>query len=86
MFDRPDSGDKALVVAEYGDWEFFAANDGFDQASGAGRFAAWSNSRKFRGDGERGLRQQAWNHMVALNDTLSSPAVRGRFSIARARA
>lgn len=69
------NGDKALVVAEYGDWEFFAANDGFDQAAGTGRFAAWSNSRKFRGDGERGLRQQAWNHMVALNDTLASPAV-----------
>ncbi len=68
------NGDKALVVAEYGDWEFFAANDGFNQKTGTGLFARWSNGRKFRGDGERGLRQQAWNHMVALNDTLASPA------------
>lgn len=72
---RWKNDDKALIVAEYGDWEFYASNEGFDQKTGAGVHAAWSNSRKFRSDGERGLRQQAWNHMLALNDTLSSPAV-----------
>jgi len=72
---RWQNGDKALVVAEYGDWEFYAANEGFDQKTGAGVHAAWSNARQFRSDGERGLRQQAWNHQIALNDTLSSPAV-----------
>jgi beta-galactosidase len=69
------SGDKALVIAEYGDWEFYAANEGFDQKTGAGVHAAWSNSRQFRSEGERGLRQQSFNHQIALNDTLSSPAV-----------
>ncbi|MFT3782641.1 MAG: glycoside hydrolase family 2 TIM barrel-domain containing protein [Nibricoccus sp.] len=69
------NGDKALVIAEYGDWEFYAANHGFDQKTGAGLHAAWSNSRQFRSSGERGLRQQATNHIIALNDTLSSPAV-----------
>lgn len=69
------NGEKALVVAEYGDWEFYAANHGFDQKTGAGLHAAWSNSRQFRSAGERGQRQQATNHIVALNDTLSSPAV-----------
>jgi beta-galactosidase len=69
------NGDKALVVAEYGDWEFYAASEGFDQTTGAGVLAGWANSRKFRADGERGLRQQALNHLVALNDTLASPAV-----------
>lgn len=69
------NGDKALVIAEYGDWEFYAANHGFDQTTGAGLHAAWSNSRQFRSSGERGQRQQVTNHMVALNDTLSSPAV-----------
>ena len=69
------NGDKALVIAEYGDWEFFARNEGFNQKSGAGLFDRWSTARQFRRDGERGLRQQAFNHMVALNDTLASPAV-----------
>ncbi len=67
--------DKALVIAEYGDWEFYAANEGFDQTTGAGVLAAWANSRHFRAEGERALRQQASNHQVALDDTLASPAV-----------
>lgn len=70
-----ERGDHALVVAEYGDWEFFAATAGFDQKTGAGVFARWSNARKFRGDGERGMRRQVWNHMIALNDTLASRGV-----------
>jgi beta-galactosidase len=72
---RWKNGDKALVIAEYGDWEFYAANEGFDQKTGSGVHAAWSNARQFRSAGERGLRQQSWNHQIALNDTLSSPAV-----------
>ena len=72
---RWENGDKALVVAEYGDWEFYAANEGFDQRTGAGVYDARTHSRQFRADGERGLRQQAFNHQLALNDTLSSPAV-----------
>ncbi len=69
------NGDKALVIAEYGDWEFYASDHGFDQKTGAGVFASWSNARQRRSQGERGLRQQAHNHEIALNDTLSSPAV-----------
>lgn len=69
------NGDKALVIAEYGDWEFYASNEGFDQKTGAGVFDRWSTARQFRGDGERGLRQQVVNHIMALNDTLNSPAV-----------
>jgi beta-galactosidase len=72
---RWQNGDKALVVAEYGDWEFYASNYGFDQKTGAGLFAQWSHGRKRREDGEPGLRQQVSNHIIALNDTLSSPAV-----------
>ncbi len=72
---RWKNGDKALVVAEYGDWEFYAANEGFDQKTGAGVLPREGNSRKRRADGERGLRRQLENHVIALNDTLSSPAV-----------
>jgi beta-galactosidase len=70
-----ENGDKALVVAEYGDWEFYAENDGFNQKTGSGLRPRWSNARKLRADGEAGLRQQVGNHIVALNDTLASPAV-----------
>ena len=69
------NGDKALVIAEYGDWEFYASNHGFDQKTGAGVYASWRHARQRRAAGERGLRQQAHNHLIALNDTLSSPAV-----------
>jgi beta-galactosidase len=69
------NGDKALVIAEYGDWEFYARTEGFDQKTGAGVYDLWSNARQFRSDGERGLLQQCSNHVIALNDTLSSPAV-----------
>jgi beta-galactosidase len=69
------NGDKALVVAEYGDWEYYARNEGFDQKTGAGTYDLRSTSRQFRGDGERGLIQQVFNHQLALNDTLGSPAV-----------
>ncbi len=70
-----EQGDCAHLVSEYGDWEYYAANEGFDQSTGAGLHAAWSNSRHRRGEGERGLLQQAKNFTIALNDTLSSPAV-----------
>lgn len=68
------NGDKALIIAEYGDWEFYASTPGFDQKTGTGIHAGGSNSRQFRADGERGLLQQVGNHVVALNDTLSSSA------------
>jgi beta-galactosidase len=67
--------DKALVIAEYGDWEFYAANAGFNQGAGRQLLADWSNSRKLRDSGECGLLQQAQNHALALNDNLVSPAV-----------
>lgn len=69
------NGDKALVVAEYGDWEYYANNEGFDQKSGTGLLDQRSNSRKLRGDGEAGLLRQTLNHVEALNDTQASPAV-----------
>ena len=70
-----ENGDKALVVAEYGDWEYYAANEGFDQKSGRGLLDPTKNSRAFRGDGERKMLQQAENFATALDDTLSCPAM-----------
>lgn len=68
------NGDQALVISEYGDWEYYAENDGFDQRTGAQLKPSALNSRAFRSDGEAKLRQQLFNHIEALNDTLSSPA------------
>jgi beta-galactosidase len=69
------NGDKALVVAEYGDWEYYASNEGFDQKKGLGLLDPEKNSRALRGDGERVLKQQAANFTEALADTLSCPAL-----------
>lgn len=69
------NGDKAMVVSEYGDWEFYAANDGFDQTTGAGLLEDWANSRAARGDGEAKLRQQALNFAIAHNDTMGSDSI-----------
>jgi len=71
---RWQNGDKAIVISEYGDWEYYARNEGFDQKTGAGVYDRSTTSRQFRGDGERGMLQQAANHVMALNDTLASPA------------
>lgn len=70
-----ENGDQAMVVSEYGDWEYYAANEGFDQITGAGLLDDNLNSRAFLGDGELKLRQQVINHIEALNDTLGSPAL-----------
>ncbi|HEY4300102.1 MAG TPA: glycoside hydrolase family 2 TIM barrel-domain containing protein [Candidatus Didemnitutus sp.] len=67
------NGDKALVIAEYGDWEFYATTSGLDQR--ADPPSGNAHTRQRRSEGERGLRQQAQNHQSALNDTLASPAV-----------
>lgn len=69
------NGDKPLIVSEYGDWEYYAATEGFDQKTGRGVLDPATNSRAFRGDGEAKLRRQANNFAEALNDTQSCPAI-----------
>lgn len=69
------NGDKALVIAEYGDWEYYANNEGFDQKRGLGLLDTDKNSRAELADGERRLLCQAANHAEALEDNLNSPAV-----------
>lgn len=70
-----ENGNTALVISEYGDWEYYAENEGFDQATGSHLKPDVCNSRAFRGDGEIKLRQQLLNHAEALDDTLASPAL-----------
>ena len=67
-------GDRACLVSEYGDWEYYAMNAGLDQAAWQNLTAAESNSRQLRWQGERAQLQQATNFQEAHNDNLDTPA------------
>lgn len=66
--------DRPYLVSEYGDWEYYALNAGFNQQ-------AWGNlqpdartSRQLLSAGEARLLQQATNNQEAHNDNFNTPA------------